>query len=672
MSQNSRHWKAVSPVPPKWHAPSPHILFHLKSILLYLLTSKNQSHMRKYIHPFVVASGIIFVSFLTACSGGEEKKVKSLCEQAEENDTLKNVKIDRTLVKSDRTGINEVVVQIPGDLDKLNPVTSTSAYATYAEGKIFMGLLDVDPDSFNLMPVLAKSRPEIKLLDDGPYKGGMSLTWEIRPEATWDNGTPITADDIVFSLKALKNPQVDDEQAKPYYEFIDDVIVDPGNNRKFTYMCTGRYFKSESEGGALSVLPEYVYDPKKLMRKFTIKDLNNHDKAAALKSNPDIIAFAKEFNSDKYSRDKGAVVGCGPYEFDQWISGQRVILKRKQNWWGDKLKGTNRDFTANPDKIIYEVITDINASTAALKGEKIDVLSAIKAKDYLELSHDKRMLEKYNFYKPEQLAFSYMGLNMRNPKLSDVKVRRALAYCVDIDKIIEKISYCMATRVPGPISPSKPYFNKDLKLIPFDLTKANKLLDEAGWKDSDGDGIRDKVVNGQKVKLSLELKYPSGSDVVEKIATLFAENCKKAGIEVTQTQREWTVFLQETKQHNFEVYFGSWISAPVPDDPKQIWSTSSYDGGSNYVGFGDQKSDDVIEKLRNEPDEAKRNTYYMQFQQMVYDAQPYIFFYSPLNREAIHARFKNANPSKARPGYEENEFVLDAAFGSKVSDGKPQ
>src|ERR1019366_6302242 len=162
----------------------------------------------------------------------------------------------------------------------------------------------------------------------------------------------------------------------------------------------------------------------------------------------------------------------------------------------------------------------------------------------------------YNFSKPSQLAFSYIGLNNRNDKLSDVKVRRALAYCVDVDKIIEKIAYGMAKRVTGPTSPSKPYYNNDLKPIPFDIAKAGQLLDEAGWKDSDGDGIRDKVINGQKVKLSLEVKYPSGNDVVEKIITLFAENCKKAGVEITQAQREWTVFLQETKAHNFEISFG--------------------------------------------------------------------------------------------------------------------
>ncbi|HWB64129.1 MAG TPA: hypothetical protein VG603_11500, partial [Chitinophagales bacterium] len=155
--------------------------------------------------------------------------------------------------------------------------------------------------------------------------------------------------------------------------------------------------------------------------------------------------------------------------------------------------------------------------------------------------------------------------------------------------------------------------------------------------------------------------------VVEKIATLFAESCKKAGVEITQAQREWTVFLQETKQHNFEISYGAWIASPGPDDPKQIWSTSSYEGGSNYVGFGDQKSDEVIEKLRNELDETKRNEYYKEFQEMVYDQQPYIFLSSPLNREAIHARFKNANPSAARPGYEVNEFILDNTFGSKAA-----
>jgi peptide/nickel transport system substrate-binding protein len=588
------------------------------------------------------------------------------------NNNSEGKKIDRTHVKSERAGLNEVVVHINGDMDKLNPLTYTSADAGYAIGRLFMQLEDVDPDSFNLFPQLVVARPEMKLIDEGEYKGGLSLTFEIRPEATWDNGTPVTADDVAFSVKALKNPQVDAEPQRPYMEFLDDIVIDKTNPRKFTYLCKGRYMLSEVSAGLFAIMPEYVYDPDKIMRKFSVKDLNNPKAIAKLKSNPDIIRFAKQFNSEKYAREKGIVNGCGPYELDQWITGQRIILKKKKNWWGDKLKNVNRDFVANPDKITYEVIVDVNAATSALKGEKIDVLTGLKAKDYMELSKDERMMEKYNFGKPDQLSYSYIGLNMRNAKLNDVKIRRALAHCLDVDKIIEKISYGMAKRVVGPISPRKPYYNKDLQPIPFDIAKAGQLLDEAGWKDSDGDGIRDKVINGQKTKLSLEVKYPSGSDVVEKIITLFGENCKKAGIEITQAQREWTVFLQETKQHNFEISYGAWIAAPVPEDPKQIWSTSSYEGGSNYVGFGDANSDALIEKIRYELDETKRGELYKEFQKVVYDQQPYIFMSSPLNRMAIHARFTNAEPKVARPGYAETEFVLDPTFGSKASETKPQ
>lgn len=609
----------------------------------------------------LILSAIAAVTALSSCGGGNNN-----------NNNTDGTKVDRSNVKSDRAGKNDVIIHISGDIDKLNPLTYSAADAGYAITRMFMTLESVDPDSFNVFPVLAKERPVVTLIEDGEYKGGLSLTYEIRPEATWDNGTPITADDYVFSIKALKNPQVDAEQQRPYIEFIDDIIVDPSNNRKFTVMCKGRYMMSEISAGTHAVMPEYNYDPEKIMRKFTVKQLNDPKQASKMKSNPDIIKFAKQFNSEPFARDPKLVVGSGAYQLDQWVTGQRVVLKKKANWWGDKLRAVNREFEANPEKITYELIVDINAATSALKGEKIDVLAPLKAKDFLELEKDKKMQEKYNFYKPDQLSYGYLGLNMRNGKLADFKVRRALAHCLDVDKIIEKISYGLAKRVTGPISPRKPYYNSDLKPIPFDIAKASTLLDEAGWKDTDGDGFRDKVINGQKTKLSLEVKYPSGNDVTEKILTLFAENCKKAGVEITQSAREWTVFLQETKSHNFEVSVGGWVGSPVPDDPKQIWHTSSYNGGSNYIGFGDQKSDELIERIRYETDDAKRTELYKEFQKLIYDTQPYIFMSSALNRMAIHARFENAGPKVARPGYMEAEFVLDKTFGSKVTATQPQ
>ncbi len=566
-------------------------------------------------------------------------------------------------VKSKRAGINEVVIHISADPDKLNSITSTAANASEIERNIFASLLDNELDSpFTIIPGLAKGRPLIEEITEGKYKGGLNITYELREIAKWDNGSPVTVDDIIFTLKVIKNPKVDCEHLRSYYDFIKEVKTYDDNNRKFTFVCEGKYFQSEV-WSAITPYPEYLYDPGKIMRKFTYEQMSDAKEVEKLKGNPDIIKFAEQFNSEKFAREPEGVLGAGPYKLEKWITGQRVILKKKDNYWGEAIAAENPEYANFPDKIIFEIINDPSSALAALKGEKLDVMSSFKTKDFIELEQDEKLNTKYNLDKPTQLVYSYIGLNTRDPKLSDVKVRRALAYLIDIDQIIEKISYGLATRIAGPTSPQRPYYNSDLKLIPFDIAEGNKLLDEAGWKDTDGDGVRDKTINGKKTKLSLVVKMPSGNDVAERILLLYQENCKKAGVEISIAQKEWTVFLDEIKAHNFDAYLGNWISHPLSDDPKQIWHTTSYNGGSNYVGFGDQKSDEVIDKLRYELDENKRNEYYKEFQRLVYEAQPYIFMSTPLNKVAIHKRFTNGRARVCRPGYLAKEFKLDPEFG---------
>lgn len=566
-------------------------------------------------------------------------------------------------VKSSRAGINEVIIRESADCDKINPYTSTSANSRYVESNVFMALLDVDPNTLEMIGSLAVSRPTITEITDGEYKGGMSITYELRPEAKWDNGTPVTANDVVFTMKALKNPNTNCENLRPYFEFISDVVVDPSNNRKFTFFCKEKYFTAEENSG-ITVLPEQSYDPQGLMRKFTIKELNDPSKLSALKVNPDIIKFADLFNGEATGREPKNIVGCGPYTVAEFTTGQRIVLKRKANWWGDQFKGKVYGFEANPTKITYEIITDEASAKSSLLGEKTDITQGITAKTYLELAKTNIVTDRYNPATPDQFAYSYFGLNMRNSKLSDLRVRQALAHLVDVDKIIKIVSYGMAKRVTGPISFMKPYYNKDLAPIPYDVEKAKTLLEAAGWKDSDGDGVRDKMIDGKKTDLTIELKYPSGSPAADAIASMLTEWCKSAGVTITTSTKEWTVFLEDTKRHNFEMYFGSWIGGHTLDDMKQIWHTQSYNGGGNYIGFGTIESDQLIEKIRYELNEEKRNEYYKQIQKIIYDQQPYIFISSPKNRLFIHKRFENANTYVIRPGFFEKEFRLNKDFGN--------
>ena len=566
---------------------------------------------------------------------------------------------DCTKVVSKRAGNDELICHFLSDPDKLNPLTSSDAQATYVQNNIFMYLLDVDKEKLEIAPALAKERPKVSEVTEGEYAGGMKVEYEIRPEAVWDNGTPVTAYDVVFTYKAIKNPKVDAQQLRPYIDYVNDVVVDKENPKKFTIYSKQKFFDIEySTGGQAYILPEYAYDPTQIMRKFSFKELNDEKGRKALMEKEDLSVFAQDFNSEKHMREKGSVIGCGPYEFTSWVTTQRIVLTRKKNWWGDKLAGTSPVFAAAPSKITYELVNDWTTAVTAMKDENLDVIYDMQPKMFNDLQKNETFKCKFNTFTPKELSYVYIGMNTKNPKLADLNVRKALAHLVDRSQIISVLLYGNASPVYGPVQPAKKYCDTTLAKYEHNLEKAKKLLDDAGWKDSDGDGIRDKMIDGQKVQLSISYKYNSGNDTREKIGLFLKDNAQKAGIKIEMIVKEWTVFLNETKHHDFELYCGGWVSDPISDDPKQIWHTESYNNGSNYVGFGDQETDATIDSLRTSLDPAKIDHFYHQFQQQVNQRVPYIFLYSPNNRLAIAKRFTNGKGYVARPGYSDHELSI--------------
>ena len=601
--------------------------------------------MLKRISPLVLTLSAVAINLFSGCTGGDSK------------------------VSSKRAGVNEAIIHIGADPQRLNPVTSSEAYAADIQSLVFQGLLDIDPKTYEPVPILAVARPEIKSIDTGEYKGGLTMTFEIRPEAKWDNGTQVAASDVEFTLKCYKNPMIDCEAQRGYLQFVTDIKIDPSNPRKFTAYCKDHYIQSEISLGTLSIIPEYVYDPNHLMKEFSVKVLNDTTPSHVekIKSNDKIAQFKKEFEAEKYSREQGGVVGSGPYAFESWTTAQRVTLKRKQNWWGEALaKAGKRDFNAFLDKVTYEIIPDATTSITALKDERIDIEYNFKPKDFVDLTKNESAKKLFNMITPEWMTYAYLGMNYKSPKLADKGVRQALSYAIDRQYIISTYAYNLAAPTIGPFSPSKKYYNKDLKPYAYDLAKAKTLLDAAGWKDSDGDGIRDKEINGKKVDLKIAYKYPSSSPTAESIALLFKENCSKIGVGIELEAKEWTVFLDELKNHKFEMYAGSWVGSPVPDDPYQIWHSNSYANGSNYVGFGTAQSDNLIDSIRYELDDNKRDAMYKKLQVLIYEDAPYIFLYTPKNKLAFHKRFDNAEGTVKRPGFEVNQFKLNPAFGVKA------
>jgi peptide/nickel transport system substrate-binding protein len=587
-----------------------------------------------YLHKLVKSTFVVSVCtattlFMACSSGGSDKKdVKG--------------------------GKPEVTVWELSDADMLNPIIYSDASAGYILTNMYSQLMNIDFKTLELVPVLAMSKPLIEKTEDGK---GLLITYEIRPEATWDNGTPITAKDVEFTLKVIKNPKVKNENNKPYYEFIRDIKFYPENPKKFTLISDRVYILAEASSGDYPIMPAYIYDTKGLMTGFTIKQLN--EEKDKLSNDPKINEFATDFNSEKRQREKEFIGGSGAYKLEEWATGQRIVLVRKDKWWGDKVKEKNCFFEANPPKIIYQTINDQTTALVALKAGNLDVMYSIKSKDFKDLPNSAKFTENFNAYTPMQLAYTYIGINTRLPKFQDKLTRQAFAHLVDVDKMIKTIKYGQAQRVVGYVHPSKKdAYNSAITPYDFNPEKAKTLLAQAGWKDSNGDGTLDKMINNERVDLSFDFAVNSGNDERKSVALLFQEEAAKIGIKVNVVAQEWSVYLDNCKAHKTEMFFGAWIGTPIPNDPKQIYHTESYNGGSNYTGFGNKESDALIDSIRIQIDGVKRALLEKQLQEVLHNEVSYIYLWAPTERIAIHKRFENAETSVTRPGFWEAGFKV--------------
>ncbi len=549
---------------------------------------------------------------------------------------------------------NEVVVYAGADPDMLNPVNSLNSQTSHLSKFLFQQLINIDHHTLELVPVLAESLPQLEELPDNKLK----ITYRIRKEARWDNGTPITAKDVAFSMKVIKCPGVDNARMKPYFEFIEDIIFYPEDPLKFSYLCKEKYILTEIGSGDYSILPAYVYDPQGLLANYTIKQFN--EKGDSLKETPDIKAFAESFNSEKYQRDSAFISGSGAYRLSRWETGQRIVLTKKEQWWGSTVPDKHDFFEAYPDKITFETVTDKGTALVALKSGKLHVMRDIPPKDFLDLKVSEKFTADYHLHTPISVGIFDIRLNVLSPKLSDKKVRKALAHLVNVDKIIETVLYGFGVRVSGPVHPAKEgAYHSSLEPYGYDPGKSKKLLEDAGWKDTDADGIVDKTIDGERVSMELEFLYNSSNDIRKAIGLIFQEEARKIGIKVNVSALEWSVFLKRQRSHDFELLAGGSGAYPaVPWDPKQNWHTDSYNKGSNYSGFGNAETDALIEEIRIELDEEKRNRLTWKLQEIIHEEVPHIFLYSKQERIAIHKRFDNAEPSVIRPGYWEAGFRL--------------
>ena len=506
------------------------------------------------------------------------------------------------------------------DPEQLNPLTSNDAGSRAVLGNIFESLLQRDPRTLELKPLLALARPEIS-------EDKLTYTFKIRQDAHFQDGRPVTGEDVIFSMKALKCPLVNAPFARVYFEsIIDAKLLDP-----WTIRFTARepYFLNENVLGGIDALPRHYYDPEGLLQNVTVAELAGD----YTKHEEQVRKFAQQFNQN-YSRNP---MGSGPYKFKSWSTGQEVLLERDPRYWGIGKEGIDQVYT-NVRKA--RIINNTDAALVSLKAGDLDMLS-LQPLQHLRQSSGARFEKDYAKHIYATPSYTYIGWNNDHPIFRDARVRQAMTYFTNRQQMVKTVLFDLGQVVDGPIYRFRPEYDESLFSHPYDPQQALRLLGEAGWKDSDGDGILDKVVDGQKIPFRFEIKFNSGNDIRKSVALALQDELRKHGIDANVRALDWTIYLDDIRNHKFDAMILGWAMSVNEPDAYQVWhSSQAANKGSNMISYKNPRVDTILQEYRRTFDASKRIELYRDFQRILNEEQPYTFLFMQKAVTAVNRRFR--------------------------------
>jgi ABC-type transport system substrate-binding protein len=469
-----------------------------------------------------------------------------------------------------------------GEPTTLNPMSSSDGYSQAVHSYVFESLLTRDVDTFEWKPALAT---EWTISKDKKI-----FEFKLREGVKWHDGIELTAEDVKYSYDVIFTDEFKAVQLRSYYESIKSVEVLDKYRVRFT--VKDDYFQNFDVCAGIDVLPKHFYENKENKKDFGRK-----------------------------------LIGTGAYMLTKYDKGQKIILVKNPSWWGNNVESEKE--TNNFSKIILKFAKDENVQLELLKKGDLDLLNlqpeGFVKKTVGEIWENKIVKVKTQNKSPK--GFNFIGWNFKHPILKDKQVRKALSMLFNRNLIIEKFEYNLSEPATGPIYVQSDYANPNVKAVDFNPKEALKVLNIAGWRDSDKNGILDKIIDGKKKELTLTILEPA-SDMM-KVLTIFKEEARKIGVEINLKTIEWNSFVKLLDEKNFEGVRLAWGSGGVEWDPKQIWHSSSSQGaGSNFISYSNPEVDSLIDQARKLYEREKRIPLLQRVHQLIADDYPYIFFFN--------------------------------------------
>lgn len=483
-----------------------------------------------------------------------------------------------------------LVWHVDAEPNLLNPhLALMDGTGQFIVGYIFETLLDSDNETLDLEPRIAE-RWEVS-------EDKLTYTFHLREDVRFSDGEPLTSEDVLATWELINDPENDTLPIRSYMKDVESFTAP--DDYTVVIKVTKPYFGHEMMLGGLEILPAHIYGDG---------DFNRHP-------------------------NNRAPVGSGPYVFDRWDTGQRITLRRNENYW-------NTDEAPHIEALRFQIVKDRNAAFQALVRHDLDVMDMEG-----EMWNNQAATPKFEaeFHKlvtdspiPGYLSrYNYIGWNMRKPQFEDARVRKALCMLFDRQLVIDAVWGGLGTVISGPFAHTSVNYNQDVKPLPFDPAAAAALLDEAGWVDTDRDGIRDK----DGVPFRFELLYANVVPEYDRLGTVYQEELRRVGINMQLGPMEWSTMQERIQNRTFDACMLAWLNSLI-SDPYQLWHSSQSEAGSNYPGFKNEEVDRLIEEARLEFDEDERVSMYQRIHEIIAEEQPYLFLYARPGLTAVDKRIQ--------------------------------
>ncbi|HEX9984623.1 MAG TPA: peptide-binding protein [Thermoanaerobaculia bacterium] len=484
-----------------------------------------------------------------------------------------------------------VIRRLEADVNSLNPVLASTLYDRKLDFFLYTPLVHLDAD-LRPIPGLADSW---EISEDGKI-----YTFKLNPKATFSDGTPVKASDVLFTLRKITDPTSESVQIAGGFEFFDPAASRAVDDHTVVLVFREAFASQLIRCNDVMTIPEHVYG----------------------KGN-----FKQDYNA--------TAVGSGPYRLVRRVPGQELVLERRDDYW------TKKPYIQT---IIFKVIDDHQTAWNALKRGDIDE-TTLQSETWFREKENRELQKRVEFMRFYTLNYNYIGWNNRHPLFGDKRIRQALTMCLDRRALINDLYHGTARAMNGPFTPGEWAYNPAVPTIEFNPEEAKRIFTSLGWLDTNGDGILDK--NGKPFEF--ELIITAGSSTGAQFAQLYQADMRKVGVKANIATMEGGAAIQRILARNFEAAYLGWDLDPDPDPQALFHSSQVPPRGQNFIGYSNPEADRLIDQGRRTLDFDERVKIYHRLHEVLADDQPYTWTIQVSLKWGVNKRLKGVKES--RGGY---------------------